>query len=193
VDSLVLELQEYNGCNKVDFICTLARMLGATAASGSQNGGRAFRDVCDKLRESPTLLIFDQGEVARPRIMQIIRQIHDATAEAGVGVVILAAPILLARLSKMADLGALASRVAIFAPLSGITRAEMAAIVKSEGITDVEEGAFDLWWKTTGGSMRRLMRSIDLLKAKHEGKKVTATTLSGVAGHLWGMSMGAAA
>lgn len=41
--------------------------------------------------------------------------------------------------------------------------------------------------------MRRLMRSIDLLKAKHAGKRVTETTLGGVAGHLWGMNIGAAA
>lgn len=154
VESLVFEFDEYIGCNKTDFICTLGRTIGATAVSGSQNGGRAFRDVCEKLRESPALLVFDQCEVARARILQIVRQIHDRTAEAGVGVVILAAPVLLARLNKLADLGALASRVAIFAPLSGLSRAEMAAIVKAEGITDVEEAAFDLWWKTTGGSMR---------------------------------------
>ena len=192
VESLVLELDEYIGCNKVDFICTLARTLGATAMSGSQNGGRAFRDVCEKLRENPVLLVFDQGEVARARIMQVIRQIHDRTAEAGVGVVILAAPVLLARLSKMPDLGALASRVAIYAPLSGLSRDEMAAICKQEGITDVEDAAFDLWWKTTGGSMRRLMRSIDLLKAKHAGKRVTEKTLSGVGSMLWGMNLGSA-
>ena len=193
VESLVFELNEYSGCNKVDFICELGRMLGATSLSGSLNGGRAFRDVCEKLRENPALLVFDQGEVARARVMQVIRQIHDRTAEAGVGVVILAAPVLLARLSKMPDLGALASRVAIYAPLSGLSRDEMAAIVKQEGISDVEDAAFDLWWKTTGGSMRRLMRSIDLLKARHAGKRVTEKTLNGVAGMLWGMNIGSAA
>jgi DNA transposition AAA+ family ATPase len=191
VQSLVFEFSEFSGCNKVAFICELGRMLGATAVSGSLNGDRAFRDVCEKLRESPALLIFDQGEVARARIMQIIRQLHDRTAEAGVGVVILAAPVLLARLSKMADLGALASRVGIYAPLSGLSRAEMAAIVKQEGITDVEEAAFDLWWQTTGGSMRRLMRSIDLLKARHAGKRVTQTTLNGVGSVLWGVGSAA--
>jgi DNA transposition AAA+ family ATPase len=193
VESLVLELDEYIGCNKVDFICTLARTLGTTSLSGSVNGGRAFRDVCDKLRESPSLLVFDQGEVARARIMQVIRQIHDRTADAGVGVVILAAPVLLARLSKLPDLGALASRVAIYAPLAGLSRDEMAAIVKQEGITDVEDAAFDFWWKATGGSMRRLMRTIDLLKSKHGGRRVTEKTLSGVGSMLWGMNLGSAA
>lgn len=190
VESLVLELDEYIGCNKVDFICTLARTLGcATTASGSQNGGRAFRDVCERLRESPALLVVDQGEIARARIMQVIRQIHDRTAEAGVGVVILAAPILLARLSKMADLGALASRVAIYAPLSGLSRAEMVAIVKAEGFVDVEDAAFDLWYKACAGSMRRLMRSLDLLRAKHSGKRIGVTTVTGVSGMLWGMNL----
>jgi DNA transposition AAA+ family ATPase len=189
VESLLMEMNEYVGCNKVDFICTLARMLGATSASGSQNGGRAFRDVCDKLRETPITLLFDQGEVARARIMQAIRQVHDCVSDAGVGVVILAAPILLARLAKMPDLGALASRIAIYAPLSGLSRAEMAAIVRAEGITDVEDAAFDLWWKTTGGSMRRLMRSIDLIKSKHAGKRIGTKTVEGVGGMLWGLNL----
>ena len=187
VESLLLELNEYIGCDKTHFICTLGRMLGATPANGSQNGGRAFVDVCEKLRESPVLIVVDQGEVARARIMQVLRQIHDQTAEAGVGVVILAAPILLARLSKMPDLGALASRVAIYAPLSGLTRTEMAAIIRAEGITDVENSAFDFWWKITGGSMRRMMRTIRLLQTRHAGRRVTEKTLVGVAGHLWGL------
>ena len=95
------------------------------------------------------------------------------------------------RLARFA--GALTSRVGIFAPLTGITRAEMAAIVKQEGITDMEESAFDLWYKATGGSMRRLMRSIDLLTAKHAGKRVTERTMEGVAGHLWGLNLERAA
>jgi DNA transposition AAA+ family ATPase len=188
VESLLLELNEYVGCDKTHFICTLGRMLGATPANGSQNGGRAFAEVCDKLRENPMLIIVDQGEVARARIMQILRQVHDCTAEAGVGVVILAAPILLARLSKMPDLGALASRVSIFAPLSGLTRSEMAAIIRAEGISDVEEAAFDFWVKMTGGSIRRLMRTIRLLQTRHAGRRITEKTLVGVAGHLWGVA-----
>jgi hypothetical protein len=188
-ESLIFEFDEFLGCNKTDFICLLGRTFGATKTSGAQNGGLVFREICEQLREKPTLLVFDQGECARPRIFQIIRQIHDRTADAGVGVVILAAPILLARLSKMSDLGALASRIGIYAPLSGLTRSEMAAIVKQEGFTDVEGEAFDLWWKSTRGSMRRLMRSLELLKAKHEGKRVTEKTVAGVAGHLWGMGM----
>src|ERR1019366_5770926 len=60
VESLVFEFDEFTGCAKTDFICTLGRTLGATTVSGSQNGGRAFRDVCEKLRESPTLLILDR-------------------------------------------------------------------------------------------------------------------------------------
>src|ERR1039458_7752677 len=57
VESLLLELNEYNGCNKVDFICTLGRMLGGAPANGFQNGGRAFVDVCERLRENPMLIV----------------------------------------------------------------------------------------------------------------------------------------
>jgi len=105
--------------------------------------------------------------------------------------VLLSAPILLQRMnqSRAADLGALTSRVGIWAPLSGVAKMEMAAIVKQEGFTDIEESAFDLWWKATGGSMRRLMRALDLLKARHAGKRITEKTVAGIAGHLWGMSI----
>ena len=77
----------------------------------------------------------------------------------------------------------------IWAPLSGMTRPEMAAIVKHEGFTEVDDAAFDLWFKSCSGSMRRLMRSLDLLKAKHANKRIGEKTIAGVAGHLWGMSL----
>lgn len=191
IESLVFEFDEFSTCNKVDFIRGLGRMFGIECALGSFNGGLVFRALCEHLRAHPCLLIFDQCETVRPRICQLIRQVHDCTAEAGVGVVMLAAPILLARLSngKMTDLGALSSRVGVWAPLAGISKEEMAAIVKQEGITEVDPSAFELWWQATGGSMRRLLRAIDLLKAKHAGKRVTEKTVESVAGFLWGMKI----
>ena len=185
VESLVFEISEFSGSSKVGFVGGLGRIFGTEKSTGDQNGCSIFDELVGLLRERPTLLIFDQGECARARIHQIIRQIHDLTNDAGVGVVILAAPILLARLHKMPDLGALASRIGIFAPLSGLTKSEMAAIVKQEGLTDIDEAAFDLWWKQTGGSMRRLMRAIALMQAKHAGKRITERTVAGVASHLW--------
>lgn len=190
-ETLYFEFDEFSSCNKVDFIQAIARMLGVRIVIGEQNGGKVFRDVCEHLREHPCLLIFDQCETVRVRICQVIRQIWDRTHDAGVAVVLLAAPILMQRLtgSRAADLGALTSRVGVWAPLAGLSKQEMAAIVRQEGITDVDEAAFDLWWRATGGSMRRLMRAIDLLKAKHAGKRVTARTISGMAGHLWGLNI----
>lgn len=190
-ETLIFEFDEFTSSNKVEFVGVLARMLGAPVAVGSQNAARVFRELIDHLRAHPCLLVFDQCEVVRPRIFQVIRQIWDRASDVGVGVVILAAPMLLTRMmrSGMQDMGALSSRVGIWAALSGVGRAEMAAIVKQEGIDDVEGAAFDLWWKATGGSMRRLMRSIDLLKARHAGKRVTEKTIVGVAGHLWGMAI----
>jgi DNA transposition AAA+ family ATPase len=197
VESMVYEFDDFTSTNKVDFISTLAGSTasGIATGGGQVHGGRIFRELCEHLRQNPCLLIFDQCETLRPRLFQIIRQIWDRTNEAGVGVVLLAAPILLARMnaSKMADLGALMSRVGVWAPLAGISKQEMAAIAKQEGITDVDDAAFDLWWKATGGSMRRLIRTIDLLKVKHVGKRVTERTVTGIAGHLWGVNMDAAA
>ena len=191
VESTVFEFDEFSSTNKVDFVRMMARTFGTADQVGSQNGGLVFRALCDYLRENPTLLIFDQCETLRPRVCQVIRQIHDRTADAGVGVVMLAAPILLQRLmaGKMVDLGALTSRVGIWAPLAGLTRPEMAAIVKEEGIGEVDEAAFELWHKAAAGSMRRLARSLQLLKAKHQGKRITEKTIAGVAAMLWGMSV----
>lgn len=192
IDHLIFEFDEFTCANKVDFIQQVAAMLGIDCRSSNQTAGRIFRGVCEHLRDHPTLLIFDQCETVRPRVCQVIRQIWDHTSEYGVGVVLLAAPILLSRMtgSRMIDLGALTSRVGVWAPLNGMTRSEMAAIVKQEGLAEVDEDAFDLWWRATAGSMRRLMRSIDLLKAKHSGKRVTIKTVTGVAGYLWGMRIG---
>jgi len=193
VESVAFEFSVFSGSDKVAFVGSLARMFGAEKTTGSQNGARIFEGLVERLREQPALLIFDQGECARPRIHQIIRMIHDRTADVGVGVAILAAPILLRRLNKLEDLGALASRIGIFAPLAGLTRAEMAAILRQEGITEIDDAAFDYWHKSTGGSMRRLMRSLDLLKTKHAGRRVTETTVTGVASHLCWLGMEAAA
>jgi DNA transposition AAA+ family ATPase len=189
VETLIFEFDEFSSANKVELVHQLAGMLGVDVAPGQQSGGKVFRAVCERLRENPCLLILDQCETVRARVMQIIRQIWDQTHEYGVGVVILAAPILRTRMmvSRMADLGALTSRVGIWALLNGVSRAEMAAIVKQEGIEDVDEAAYDLWWRSTGGSMRRLMRAVDLLRAKHSGKRITEKTIAGMAGFLWGM------
>jgi DNA transposition AAA+ family ATPase len=195
VESVVFEVDEFSSTNKVDFVRVMARHFGLAHEVGSQNGGLVFREICEYLQQNPCLLIFDQCETLRPRVCQVIRQLWDHTHEAGVGVVMLAAPILLARLmsGKTSDLGALTSRVGIFAPLTGLTRNEMVAIVKQEGVADVDEAAFDLWFKATGGSMRRLIRSMDLLKAKHQGRRIGEKTIMGVAGMLWGMNVGTAA
>jgi len=191
VDSLIFEFDEFSSANKVDFVHQLAQMIGLKGKTGSGQAGRVFRTVCEQLRKNPVLLIFDQCETVRPRVFQVIRQIWDRSNESGVGVVILAAPILRERMerSRTADLGALQSRVGIWAPLSGIAKEEMAAIVKQEGLTEVDKEAFDFWWLAIDRSMRRLMRSIDLLRLKHSGKRISEKTIAGVAAHLWGMAV----
>jgi type II secretory pathway predicted ATPase ExeA len=191
VEAIVLEFSEFTSTDKVEFVRELCRIFGLPTVEGSQSGGRMFRALCDQLRTHPCLLIFDQCETLRPRICQVIRQIWDRTSDAGVGVVMLAAPILLQRLlsRKMVDLGALTSRIGLYVALGGVTRNEMAAIVKQEGFGDVDAAGFDLWYKACAGSMRRLMRSLDLLKARHAGKHIGEKTVAGVAAHLWGMNV----
>jgi DNA transposition AAA+ family ATPase len=195
VSCTVMECDEFCSTNKLDFVRSLAKLYGITRKVGTMNGGLVFEELCEQVRENPGLIVIDQTETLAARCCQIIRQLWDKTSDAGVGVVMLAAPILLERLmaGRTADLGALQSRVGIWVPLSGLTRSEMAAIVRQEGIVDVDEAAFDVWNKAIGGSIRRLMRSIDLLKSRHAGKRVSETTVAGVAGHLWGLNLSKAA
>jgi DNA transposition AAA+ family ATPase len=191
IESMVFEFDEFSASNKVDFLARLAGQFGLACAKGPQNGGRIFQTLVEYLRENPCLLIFDQCEMVRGRICQVMRQIHDRTHDAGVGMVLLAAPILLTRMlaGNATDLGALTSRVGIYATLSGVSKSEMAAIVKAEGFEEIDESAAELWWRSTGGSMRRLMKSVKLLKAKHAGKRITERTIAGVSGNLWGMAL----
>lgn len=190
-ETIAIEFDEFTACSKVDFIRLIAEGLGLDAERGSWAGATVFRRVCEALRQRPALLVFDQCELARIRILQILRQAYDRTREAGVGVVLLGAPILATRMlgSRAVDLGALTSRVGIWAMLSGLTRNEMAAILKQEGIVDMDEAAFDLWYKATRGSMRRLIGALDLIRAKHAGKRITERTIGGLAGHLWGLNL----
>jgi type II secretory pathway predicted ATPase ExeA len=191
-EAVIFEFDEFACSNACDFIERLAELLGVEYRGGANYGGRTLRAVCAYLVEHPCLLIFDQCESVRGRIMQVIRQIWDRTRDAGVGVVLLAAPVLMERMqaSRLQDLAALTSRVGLWVQSSGLTESEMAAILKSEHITAVDDAAFRLWYRAVGGSMRRLMTSIDLVQAKHAGKPITERTLAGIAAYLWGLNVG---
>ena len=93
------------------------------------NSGKVFRMVVERLREQPTVLIFDQCEMVRVRILQLIRQLWDQTKDDGVAVVLLSAPQLYHRLERGrgGDLGALRSRIGAHVTLRGVTRSDMAA------------------------------------------------------------------
>jgi DNA transposition AAA+ family ATPase len=191
VRCICFEFDEFSRSNKVEFIGQLADLLGCERGAGAAMGGASFRRVVEALREKPCLVVLDQCEGLSISNFQIIRQLWDRTSDAGVGFVLLAAPVLLARLagSQAKDLGALTSRVGAWAPLRGMSKEEMAQIVKAEGVTEVDDAAFGLWAQMCGGSMRRLMRSLELIKARHSGKRVTEKTVEGVAAMLWGMQV----
>jgi DNA transposition AAA+ family ATPase len=193
-ESFVLELDEFTCANAVDFVERLADLVGAEYKGGCHNGGRTLRALCAHLVKNPCLLLLDQCEGMRARVAQIARQIHDRTHDAGVGMVLLAAPVLMERLqaSRISDLAALSSRVGMWVQLRGLSESEMAAILKAERITTVDEAAFRTWYRAVGGSMRRLMASVDLIQAKHAAKPITEKTLAGVAAHLWGLNIGVA-
>ena len=193
-ESFVLELDEFTCANAVDFVERLADLVGAEYKGGCHNGGRTLRALCAHLVKNPCLLLLDQCEGMRARVAQIARQIHDRTHDAGVGMVLLAAPVLMERLqaSRISDLAALSSRVGMWVQLRGLSESEMAAILKAERITTVDEAAFRTWYRAVGGSMRRLMASVDLIQAKHAGKQITEKTLAGVAAYLWGLNIGVA-
>jgi len=150
--------------------------------------------VVEALRERPALLILDQAETANARVLQTIRQCWDRCRLDGVGVVLLGSPLLVERMrdGRMKDIGALTSRVGIWAALRGVQRAEMIDILKKEGITDISDEAFRLLCQATAGSMRRLLAVVDLLTAKHTARPITACTIETVASHLFGLDIGRA-
>lgn len=194
-ETVVFEFDEFASAGVTDFCECLADLLAVEYRRGPNNGGRTMRAVCAALIDNPRLLVFDQCETVRPRVMQVIRQIWDRTRHAGVGIALLSAPVLMERLtgSRIRDLEALRSRIGAWAQLRGVSRAEMADIVKQEGIADVDPAAMDLWYKLTAGSMRRLMAAIDMLRTAHSGRAVKPKTIAGVAGHLWGIELREAA
>jgi hypothetical protein len=191
-ESVVFEFDEFSSRNTVEFVECLCDLMGVEYRPGMHNGGRTMRALVAHLVENPMLLILDQCETVNARVMSVARQVWDRTRQAGVGITLLAAPVLMERLeaSRTRDLGAIQSRIGIRAQLRGLSLEEMAAVLKAEGLTSVDEDAFRLWFRAVGGSMRRLMASIDLVQSKHSGKAVTTKTLVGVAAHLWGLDLG---
>lgn len=191
-ESVVYEFNEFSAKNSVYFMERLARTLGVEVGRrGAQNGGRMFDTVCESLRERPVLLILDQCEVVVARVLQIVRQIWDATRDAGVGIVMLSAPVLIERLAmgRIKDLGALSSRVGIYAQLRGLSEQEMAAVIREEQIAEVAPEALKLWWRAVGGSMRRLIASVELIQSRHAGRRIVEKHIVQVASHLWGMAI----
>ncbi len=193
--SLNYEFNEFTAKNIVAFVQAIATLLDVPYPAGSNNGQRVFEAVVEALLDEPCLLILDQCETVSPRVMQLVRQIHDRTREAGVGIALLASPVLMDRLqaARIRDLGALSSRVGVWTQLRGISAVEMASILKKEGISRVDDDAFRLWHRAVGGSMRRLMASVTLIQTKHTGRAITEKTIAGVASSLWGMNIGGVA
>jgi DNA transposition AAA+ family ATPase len=186
---VLFEFDDFSGRNVHDFLAVLAERIGLTVQVNIYTAGKVMRAICAALEAQPMLLIFDQCEMVAPRILQVIRQIWDATRHDGVGVAILASPMLIDRLqkSRMRDLGALSSRVAIWAVLHGVQREEAAAILRQEGVKQIDDAAFDLLYRSAGGSMRRLMAVTDLLVTRHKDKPVTEKTIEGIAANMWGL------
>lgn len=195
-DAAYIELDEFSATGVVNFLDSLAEALGADEGkTQTQYGGIAFRRMVARLNEEPRMLVLDQCETCRLRVLQVIRQIWDRTRQAGVAVVMLSAPEILVRMThgRSPGLGALHSRIGAWATVEGVSRQEMAAILKREGITDVDDRAFGLWHSAIRGSMRWLMASIDLVKSQHAGKPVREKTVMGFARHLMGMAIPARA
>ena len=100
IDSALFEFDTFTSSHIYEFLGALAAQLGMDADAYYHNSGKVFRMVVERLREQPTVLIFDQCEMVRVRILQLVRQIWDQTKEDGVAVVLLAAPQLYHRLER---------------------------------------------------------------------------------------------
>lgn len=183
------EFDEFSRSSIRDFVSRFAEVVGIdTTASGSQT----MRAIIRQLSIEPMLVILDQCETVTPRVLQLIRQIHDGAQHAGTGMVLFSSPLLAERLNNprlKKEVGSLSSRVGVWVALGGACRAEASAIIRQEGITDIDPTAIDLLVRMTRGSMRRLMAVTDLLVTKHKDKRVTTVTVEQVSENLWGMQM----
>lgn len=170
-----LEFNQFIISNRKCFIARLARALGLEARGiASWAGDQLFQAVIDRLNAEPALLIFDQAEGAREPVLQVIRQIWDHTHESGVGVAIFAQKTLYERLrcGSGREVGALTSRIGLWARLDGITYREMVDVLRQEGFKDIDERALMSMWKGVASSTRVLFNAIEMLRAKHKGSAV---------------------
>jgi len=170
-----LEFNTFITANRVSFIRRMAQSVGVHERGVATNSGdQLFQAVIDRLNVEPALLIFDQAEGAREPVLQVIRQIHDHTHDAGVGVVITGAPILRDRLLNGVgrEVGALTGRVGLWAGSDGITHGEMVAVLKAEGIKEISDTAIDLMWRSIAGRTGVLMNAIEMINAKRKGEAI---------------------
>lgn len=165
------------------FIEQLAARLGVETPPvvSAQTAAVAYDRVVEFLREQPALLIFDQCEVVRLALLQTIRDIWDDTREAGVGMALFASEELYLRLtrSRAGALGALTSRISGHFLLRGLDAGELRAIAQAEGV-EIDEATAQTWSTLAGGSMRRFLETLELLKAAHGGRAVTPKTVEGL-------------
>jgi hypothetical protein len=185
-EAVSIEVISLMGGHRLEFLRAIAGELGLETGGTSM---ALFRRIVADLRATPRLIILDQAESLTPRVFGLVRELWDAVRLAGANFAVLAAPDLWLRMhgSRSQQLGAIRSRIWPTAVLSGFTRDEMAYVVKQEGITEVADEAFVTWYKAVGGSMRTLLASIDLIRSKHAGRKITEKTIADLAGFLWGM------
>lgn len=183
------EFDEFSRSSIKDFIARLAETIGVDPSS---SGSRTMSAIIRHLSIEPMLVILDQCETVTPRVLQLIRQIWDGAHHAGTGFVLLASPLLAERLNNprlKKEVGSLSSRIGLWAPLDGVGKAEAAAILRQEGITEIDDAAVSLLLRATRGSMRRLMAVADMLVSKWAGKRVTEKTVEQVSENLWGMQL----
>ncbi len=122
INSLLFEFEETTASSKFDFIGCIADQLGMDGRVTYATAHRQFHAVVNRLREEPLLLVLDQCEGVRVRVLQLIRQLWDRTHEFGTAVVLLSAPQLSQRLERRrsGDLGALRSRIGVHVALRGL-------------------------------------------------------------------------
>lgn len=187
VPSLLYEFDPWTSAYHLAFLGELAgRVVGRSEDVTVHNSYHIWKDLITELAAHPRVLVFDQCEAVRVRLLQAIRHIWDMT---GCPIVLLAAPSLKQRLDRgrAGDLGALRSRISCWDELSGLTVEDTAAVLKREGVGDLDAETVALLHEAVGGSMRYLLEAIDLIASRHKGKKVGVKTVVSVCRRLMGI------
>lgn len=158
----------------------LAHKINAT--SWPMTNATLFDSICERLRGSNNLIVFDEAHLLQWSAIEILRDIHDS---AGVGIALLGMPRLLSQMrgNRRYLWDQIASRIAMFKTIPNPTREDIELICRSRS-PGLPKGCINFLYGTACGSgklrtmIKLLNRAIHI--AKLEGTSINLNLLKDI-------------